>query len=162
MLLWICIQICVLGLALNFCWCFQKIPKIITELGMASDIAAVVNPGRSGLRECTSIYLYRSKIPSEIFHSICTHCCPFTQYLKSSVQCNETSLACNKWCLPYTYIMSLCVNLLDLDCSGMNHQIWSSAFLLHVWDTLGSNLGPKTRYLDFFKAFLTPSKQMPG
>lgn len=30
---------------------FQKIPKIITELGMASDIAAVVNPGRSGLRE---------------------------------------------------------------------------------------------------------------
>ncbi|XP_021921005.1 tRNA (uracil(54)-C(5))-methyltransferase homolog [Zootermopsis nevadensis] len=27
----------------------KKIPKIITELGMASDIAAVVNPGRSGL-----------------------------------------------------------------------------------------------------------------
>ena len=33
--------------------CFQKIPRIIADLGMASHIVAVVNPGRSGLRECT-------------------------------------------------------------------------------------------------------------
>jgi hypothetical protein len=63
----------VLRFALNLCWCFQKIPKIIKELGMASDIAAVVNPGRSGVREYTSCYLYRLKIPSEVFHSACKH-----------------------------------------------------------------------------------------
>jgi hypothetical protein len=42
-----------LNVAVILLGCFQKIPRIITDLGMASHIVAVVNPGRSGLRECT-------------------------------------------------------------------------------------------------------------
>jgi hypothetical protein len=33
-------------------------PRIIAELGMATHIVAVVNPGRSGLRECAPFYFY--------------------------------------------------------------------------------------------------------
>ncbi|PNF20223.1 hypothetical protein B7P43_G16181 [Cryptotermes secundus] len=36
----------------------KKIPRIIAGLGMASHIVAVVNPGRSGLRESALFYLY--------------------------------------------------------------------------------------------------------
>jgi hypothetical protein len=42
------------GAVIALC-CFQKIPRIIADLGMASHIVAVVNPGRSGLRECTLV-----------------------------------------------------------------------------------------------------------
>lgn len=46
----------VLYVAVIVLWFFQKIPRIIADLGMASHIVAVVNPGRSGLRKCTLLY----------------------------------------------------------------------------------------------------------
>lgn len=46
----------VLHVAIILMWCFQEIPRIIADLGMASHIVAIVNPGRSGLRECTLLY----------------------------------------------------------------------------------------------------------
>ena len=52
-------------------WCFQKIPRILADLGMASHIVAVVNPGRSGLRECTLLCTnqnFHSKYTKLFFH----------------------------------------------------------------------------------------------
>ena len=55
-------------------WCFQKIPRILADLGMASHIVAVVNPGRSGLRECTLLCTdqnFHSKYTNFFFLYLC-------------------------------------------------------------------------------------------
>jgi hypothetical protein len=48
------------------------LPSIIAELGMASHIVAVVNPGRSGLRECPPFCSYWSD--TDIWDSYGSNC----------------------------------------------------------------------------------------
>ena len=69
----------VLCVAVIVLWRFQKIPRIIADLGMASHIVAVVNPGRSGLRKCTLLCTdqkFHSKY-AKVFSYICVQYDPF-------------------------------------------------------------------------------------
>jgi len=86
-------------------WCFQKIPRILADLGMASHIVAVVNPGRSGLRECTLLCTdqnFHSKYTNFFFYIFVymIHFRPLKNLNGTSVQCPCSCLwycATNIW-----------------------------------------------------------------